>query len=333
MPVPKLHPLTAIAWLIATACTVLLSAGHAHAALVGLTVAYALALVEFKTHTSVHQIVLLFVLGAALGLALEHTTGAGPWFVLSILAAVSATTFRQALIVRISAIGLPWVDSALAVLAVALYSIGVDAAEPSWPVWLPVVPLLGAVGLVAFYLHDGVLLRRKARFGYQVQVGMSAPDFELKDQDGTPVRLSQFRDRHPVLLVFVRGDWCPGCHMLLRTYEQHRMRFLERQVHVLGIGPDDIRVNKAMVERLGVSYHMLSDDGQRIAGRYGIIYNNPSIEIGLDYAQGIPLPAAFLVDMDGQVRYVSRPDRPGEFLDPHTIFSALGELPLMPALA
>ena len=35
-----------------------------------------------------------------------------------------------------------------------------------------------------------------------VEVGEAAPDFELKDQHGTPVRLSSFRGAKNVVLVF-----------------------------------------------------------------------------------------------------------------------------------
>ena len=35
--------------------------------------------------------------------------------------------------------------------------------------------------------------------------GELAPDFELKDIDGNPVRLSSFRGSKPVVLVFLRG--------------------------------------------------------------------------------------------------------------------------------
>jgi peroxiredoxin len=102
-------------------------------------------------------------------------------------------------------------------------------------------------------------------------------------------------------------------------------------VHVLAIGPDDISVNKDMVQRIGVKFRMLSDDKQAVSGRYGVVYSNPVIEAGLDYAEGIPLPASFLVDAQGIVRYVSRPDRVGEFLDPELIFGVLEQLPKVEA--
>ena len=89
-------------------------------------------------------------------------------------------------------------------------------------------------------------------FGYKVQVGHPAPDFELPDQTGALVRLSDHRGKHPVLLIFVRDDWCPGCHIMLRTYERNSLRFMEKGVHVVGIAPADIGVNKDMVQRIGV---------------------------------------------------------------------------------
>ena len=117
---------------------------------------------------------------------------------------------------------------------------------------------------------------------------------------------------------------------MLRTYERNRERFMAKGIHVLGIGPDSEDVNKDMVERIGVGYRLLSDEGQRTSQRYGVIYDNPILDSGVDYDQGIPLPASFLVDIDGVVRYVSRPDRVGEFLDPALIFGVLDALPSVP---
>ena len=66
---------------------------------------------------------------------------------------------------------------------------------------------------------------------------------------------------------------------------------------------------------------------QRVSRQFGVVYNNPLLEHGLDYAQGIPLPASFLVDKKGVIRYVSRPDRVGEFLNPELIFGVLESMP------
>ncbi len=40
---------------------------------------------------------------------------------------------------------------------------------------------------------------------YLIAPGQQAPDFELNDINGNPVRLSSFRGNKPVLLAFLRG--------------------------------------------------------------------------------------------------------------------------------
>jgi peroxiredoxin len=39
----------------------------------------------------------------------------------------------------------------------------------------------------------------------RVALNIPAPDFELTDFEGCPVRLSDFKNRHNVVLVFNRG--------------------------------------------------------------------------------------------------------------------------------
>jgi peroxiredoxin len=160
--------------------------------------------------------------------------------------------------------------------------------------------------------------------GYRVDKGKAAPDFKLADQDGFPVALSAFKDMSHVLLIFVRGDWCPSCHITLRTYAKHKERFQEQDITLLAIGPDPVGVNMRMVQELGVPFKMLSDEGQRTAMAYGVQLDDDLAK--KMHNDGIPLPASFLVDKGGVVRYTSRPERAGEFLNPNTIFPVLRAL-------
>lgn len=118
--------------------------------------------------------------------------------------------------------------------------------------------------------------------------------------------------------------------MMLRTWERDRERFAENGIHMVAIGPDDIAVNREMVARIGVGCRMLYDRDQAVSGRYGAVHSNPLIEKVIGHSLGISLPASSLIDADGIVRHVSRPDRVGEFLDPDLIFGALEQLPTNP---
>ncbi len=323
----RIHPFTtigALVYLVGVAAIVLFPEVASNL----VAVAYCCALLEFLKYTSRFQFGMLLIAGATLGILLDLGGNSFPLMTIALVLAALATFLRQAKMQVFTYVNHTWMEPGMMVVAIGLYLANALRPGVEWQsVVLPLLPLLYAGGLTFLYVQDGILLRRKASGGYRIQLGERAPDLELPDQGGTTVRLSDYIGNHPVLLIFVRGDWCPGCHIMLRTYERNRERFLEKGIHVLGIGPDTVDVNKDMVERIGVGYKLLSDEGQHTSQRYGVIYSNPILDSGVDYEEGIPLPASFLVDIDGVVRYVSRPDRVGEFLDPALIFGVLDALP------
>lgn len=324
----RIHPFTSLAVILLAAAPVMAIAGFPLAAAAALVAAHAFVWLEFKKYTSQFQFGMMVLTAVALGILLDLRYSTWPLLTLSLLMASTAGVARQAFMQRFTYVNLLWADSGLALLGLALFGLAIRATEFTADLWLaPIFPIASSLILTAGYVQDARQIRKSTRFGYRIQAGMEAMDFELPDQEGKLVKLSDFRGKHPLLLIFVRGDWCPGCHMMLRTYEHNRQRFMDKGVHVVAIGPDDIEVNRDMVSRIGVRYLMLSDASQQVSDRYGVVYNNPVLEAGIDYAQGIPLPASFLIDTDGMVRYVSRPDRVGEFLDPSLIFSVLEQLP------
>lgn len=322
------HPLTCIGGLLLLVSPFFMFVGHEALGIGLMAMAYALAGLEFKKYTSDLQFMMLLLSATAIGIALDLLHNAWPVLTVTMFIAAFATIARQKYMQHFTYVNLLWLDSGMAMITVASYLLLMFQVPFSWELCLaPLIPIGGALGLTLSYVQDGLAIRRSVSGGYQVTEGQVAPELELLDEDGATVRLSDYKGKHPVLLIFVRGDWCPGCHMMLRTYESKRAEFQQRGVHVLGIGPDDISINKSMVERIGVGFRMLSDNDQEISRRYGVVYNNPVLELAVDYTKGIPLPASFLVDMDGVVRYVSRPERVGEFLNPELIFNVLERFP------
>lgn len=323
----RLHPFTSLGFLLLALSPAFIAVGQPLAAVALMFLAHGFALTEFKKYTSHFQFALVLFSAVCMGIFLDLWYMRWPWLTAGMLCASTAIIARQAFMQQFTYVNLLWVDSGLAVVSLGCYLTAVRDQAFTMDLWLaPLLPIGGALFLTYCYVQDARHIRKRSRGGYRVQVNTPAPEFELPDQDGSLVKLSDLRGT-PLLLIFVRGDWCPGCHMMLRTYERNRARFLEKGVHVVGIGPDNIEVNRDMVKRIGVGYKMLSDDAQEVSGRYGVIYNNPVIELSVDYVEGIPLPASFLVDGEGIVRYVSRPDRVGEFLDPELMFGVLDQLP------
>ncbi len=286
------------------------------------------ALAEFQKYTGRFQFGMIIGSAAGLGLSIDLVSGSPFLATVPMVLSAMAIVLRQAYLPVFTYVNKRWMEPLLLSASAVPLSMMWMTVPFTWSSHLfPLVIFGSGVFLCVSYMQDAVMMRRSTRHGYHVQPGMVAPDFILSDQQGGSVRLSEHKGRHPVLLIFVRGDWCPGCHMMLRTYEKNNARFKARGVHVIGIGPDSVEVNRDMVQRIGVGYQLLSDSTQEVSQRYGVVYDNPAIEAMVDYAEGIPLPASFLVDISGTVRYVSRPDRIGEFLDPTLIFGVLDQLP------
>jgi peroxiredoxin len=207
----------------------------------------------------------------------------------------------------------------------AFYIYGNATGHFGWEGWIfPLPALLGTLYLLIGFIFDGIVLKKEAKRNYAIVSGSVAPDFELKDNDETLVKLSNYIGKN-VLLVFVRGDWCPFCHMMLRTYQKKSDLFLKNGIHLLVIGPDPVGVNREMAEKLGLAFRMLSDPELVATKLYGLRIENHFAPHGhvYDEQKSVPLPASFLVDKNGIVRYVSRSDMIGVTVSFEEIFPIL----------
>ena len=72
-----------------------------------------------------------------------------------------------------------------------------------------------------------------------LSVGDKAPAFSLRDQDGNPVTLEDFKTRKNVVLVFYPGDNTPGCTKQLCAIRDQFELFADNDTVVFGINPQD----------------------------------------------------------------------------------------------
>lgn len=119
--------------------------------------------------------------------------------------------------------------------------------------------------------------------------GRAAPNFELADLDGGPVRLDQFRGKY--VLVNFWASWCGPCRGETPDLQDFYGRVSGRNVTVVGVNQQEPASQaRAFVEGFGVTYPVLLDRSGEVSEAY-------SVGVG-------GLPASFLIAPDGVIEQV-----------------------------
>lgn len=146
------------------------------------------------------------------------------------------------------------------------------------------------------------------------QPGQFAPPFELPDQHGRIVRLADKLLHGPLIVLFVRGAWCPFCTLTLRAYQAALPAIHEAGGDLLAITPQPASTCSLMAERDLLAFETLSDHGNQVAAEYDIAFDvDPSLRpmhlrLGHDLPRlngtgnwTVPLPATFVIGQDGRI--------------------------------
>jgi len=148
--------------------------------------------------------------------------------------------------------------------------------------------------------------------------GAAMPDGDLLDAHGKPTTLAASTAGKPAVVVFYRGAWCPYCNVALRAYEQELVPELEaRSAALVALSPQKPDGSLTTQETNELSYAVLSDPGNQIAGKLGILMESSegTLEaqrsLGLDVtavnADGqatLPMPTTVVVDAEGVIRWI-----------------------------
>ncbi|WP_308250504.1 peroxiredoxin [Nonomuraea rhizosphaerae] len=147
------------------------------------------------------------------------------------------------------------------------------------------------------------------------EVGALAPDFELRDQHGTPVKLSDFRGRK-VVLVFYPLAFSGICHQELSELRSFHAGS-PADVQLLTVSVDSLFTHRAWADQEGYVFPLLSDfwpHGQ-VARAYGVF----------DDGKGVSRRGTFVIDGEGVIRW-SVVNPAGEARDTADYIKALADI-------
>ncbi|HYM75883.1 MAG TPA: peroxiredoxin-like family protein [Candidatus Dormibacteraeota bacterium] len=167
-------------------------------------------------------------------------------------------------------------------------------------------------------------------------VDTKAPDFELPDHNGKPVRSSDLLSKGRLVLCFLRGRWCPFC-----VGQMEAMNLIVPQIEQAGatlaaISPQTVKQSFFMHDQHKLRFPLLSDAANKIARQFGLTYRVPAAQeavyrrafVNLPFTNGddsweLPIPATFILDRDRTIFYASANEDYTERPEPSEILNSL----------
>jgi len=148
-------------------------------------------------------------------------------------------------------------------------------------------------------------------------VGDIAPDFELLDAAGKLISLKGILKDGPVVLTFYRGLWCPWCNLQLRTLQLSLLPEIKSLgANLIAVSPQTPDNSLSMKEKHELTYHVLSDQNNNVAEKYGLAFDIDKevienaynkIDLSIPSYNGannwkIPVTGTFVIDQEGVIR-------------------------------
>jgi thioredoxin-dependent peroxiredoxin len=132
--------------------------------------------------------------------------------------------------------------------------------------------------------------------GVCLNPGDPAPDVEMQDPYGYPVRLSELWAKGPVVLYFYPKDFTPGCTLESEGFRDAIDAYGEARILIAGISIDTPESHRKFAERLELPFSLLSDPHASAAEAYGVLKTF--------YGFVTSRRVTYLIDSDGTVAWV-----------------------------
>ncbi len=129
--------------------------------------------------------------------------------------------------------------------------------------------------------------------GGNLEIGTEAPDFELTDKDGNPVRLSDYRGK--VVFIDFWASWCNICVKAIPEVKQIYNKYKNKDFEMIGVSVDYKQEEwKQAITAYGMDWiHVYDEKAPSDKNVASLKYR----------VSGIPTVA--IIDKEGKIRYLS----------------------------
>ncbi len=149
-----------------------------------------------------------------------------------------------------------------------------------------------------------------------ISKGNTFPTFDLPNATNELRSLENFLSNGPLVISFYRGAWCPYCNLEINALQHNLPEIIAAGGQLVAISPQTPDKSVDQVSASQLTFEVLSDVGNKLAKQCGLVFTLPeslrsiykSWQIDIPGHNGdnsfeLPIPATYIIDTDGFIRY------------------------------
>ncbi len=187
-------------------------------------------------------------------------------------------------------------------------------------------------------IHDRAIAVLKAQ-GFAARalgVGAKSLPFALHDHNGKLVTSSDLLAKGRLVLLFIRGRWCPFCVGQMEAMNCVAAHITAAGASLAAISPQTEKQAYFMHDQHKLAFPLLVDARNEVARQFGLVYRVPDEQIQLyrqtfvnlllangDDTWTLPIPATYILNRDGTILFAYANEDYTERPEPLEILSAL----------
>lgn len=144
--------------------------------------------------------------------------------------------------------------------------------------------------------HDLIMasvdLGTKGQVKNVLQIDKTIQDWELNLSTNIKTNISTIIKNGPLLLIFIRGTWCPFCRMHLKKLREWIKKLKSSNATIIVVSTETMPIIRTWLDRNPQPYIFASDENQELSKYFGV-HIDPN---------GFSQAATFLIDSNLSVR-------------------------------
>jgi peroxiredoxin len=165
------------------------------------------------------------------------------------------------------------------------------------------------IGLVVVLLVAGVAYLYYRTHGArpvpeQLRRGQPLPEFEALDEAGNPLHTRDLRGT-PVVMIFVRGNWCPFCSRQVKNLTGYYKDIVDRGAKLILVTPKPLETTQRVAQFFDVEFEFWLDESLAATRELGLLLESAvPKDYYPEYGSDTIWPTSLVIDAEGVIRYV-----------------------------